>query len=431
MARLMKDSGIEWIGAIPEGWDVRKVKHGFFRKKEEAHQENPLVLSLARAGVRVRDMSKNEGQIAESYYNYNPVMPGDLLLNPMDLYSGANCSISKVSGVISPAYINLGAFEGYNPEYYDYYFKTQYWAMAMFAHGKGVSFDNRWTLSPEDLRNYYIPYPSSGEQARIANFINQKCSEIDSVIAETEKTIEEYKTLKQSIITEAVTKGIRDDRPMKNSGIKWIGEIPEEWRISRVGLHYDIVLGKMLCSNPLSEDYSLENYYCAADVHFDGISHSDLKQMWFSPAEKELYRVYEKDLLVVEGGAGAGGAAIINEFRENVYIQNSIMISRNRFFHDNRYLKYLLESLVKAGYIDFICNKATIPHFTKEKLGTVPLPIMDYMEQKEISDFLDKKTKDIDSIIEEKQKLLFELESYKKSLIYEYVTGKKEVPNVY
>ena len=108
----MKDSGIEWMGMIPSDWKAQRVKHGFVRKKEEAHQDNPVVLSLARAGVRERDISNNEGQIAESYYNYNPVVIDDLLINPMDLYSGANCSISKVEGVISPAYINLRYKEG-------------------------------------------------------------------------------------------------------------------------------------------------------------------------------------------------------------------------------------------------------------------------------------------------------------------------------
>lgn len=144
--REMKDSKVKWLGEIPLEWKVERVKHGFVRKKTEAHQDNPIVLSLARTGVRERDISNNEGQIAESYYNYNPVDVDDLLINPMDLYSGANCSISKISGVISPAYVNLRYREGYNPQYYDYYFKLQYWLMAFFAHGKGVSYENRWTL---------------------------------------------------------------------------------------------------------------------------------------------------------------------------------------------------------------------------------------------------------------------------------------------
>ena len=115
MPRKMKESGVKWIGEIPESWSVKRVKDGFVRKKSEAHQENPVILSLARSGVRVRDMSKNEGQIADSYYNYNPVEPGDFLINPMDLYSGANCSISRVAGVISPAYINLRYKDGFDP----------------------------------------------------------------------------------------------------------------------------------------------------------------------------------------------------------------------------------------------------------------------------------------------------------------------------
>ena len=182
MSREMKDSGGEWIGEIPQHWEVRRVKDGFIRKKSEAHQENPIVLSLARPGVKVRDLSKNEGQIAESYYNYNPVEPGDLLLNPMDLYSGANCSISNVEGVISPAYINLRAKTGYNSQFYDYYFKTQYWTMAMFAHGKGVSFNNRWTLGAEDLLNYKVPVPSKSEQDLIVEFLNLKCAVIDNIV---------------------------------------------------------------------------------------------------------------------------------------------------------------------------------------------------------------------------------------------------------
>ena len=166
----MKNSGVEWIGEIPDEWEVSKVKHSFIRKNEKAMQENPTILSLARSGVKERDISNNEGQLAESYYNYNPVEIDDLLINPMDLYSGANCSISKVKGVISPAYINLKAKKGISPVFYDYYFKVQYWLMAFFAHGNGVSFENRWTLNNETLQNYPIVAPSFEPQQRITSY---------------------------------------------------------------------------------------------------------------------------------------------------------------------------------------------------------------------------------------------------------------------
>ena len=154
--REMKDSGLDWIGIIPKDWSMKRVKHIFIRKNAKAMQENPVVLSLARAGIRECDISNNEGQIAESYFNYNLVEIDDLLLNPMDLYSGANCSISKVKGVISPAYINLRGINDVNPVFYDYYFKVQYWVMAFFSYGKGVSFDNRWTLNADTLMNYPV-----------------------------------------------------------------------------------------------------------------------------------------------------------------------------------------------------------------------------------------------------------------------------------
>lgn len=183
----MKNSGIEWIGEIPENWGTVKVKQAFVRKNEKAQQENPVVLSLARSGVKVRDVSTNEGQVAESYYNYNPVSVGDLLLNPMDLYSGANCSISEVEGVISPAYVNLKNRNGYYSKFYDYYFKVQYWMMVLFAHGKGVSFDNRWTLNNETLMNFPVVSPDYDTQRRIAGFLDDKCGKIDRYIEKQQR----------------------------------------------------------------------------------------------------------------------------------------------------------------------------------------------------------------------------------------------------
>lgn len=225
----MKDSGISWMGDIPFTWEVKRVKHGFYRKKSEAHQDNPVVLSLARSGVRERDISNNEGQIAESYYNYNPVGIDDLLINPMDLYSGANCSISKIQGVISQAYINLRYREGYNPRYYDYYFKIQYWMMAFFAHGKGVSYENRWTLNADTLMNYPIIVPPYLEQCKIADYLDSKCTLIDSVILKQESVLKKLKDYRLAFISEAVTRGLNPNAPMKDSGVRFVESMPYHW----------------------------------------------------------------------------------------------------------------------------------------------------------------------------------------------------------
>ncbi len=214
---------------------------------------------------------------------------------------------------------------------------------------------------------------------------------------------------------------------MKDSGIEWAPSIPYDVSISRIGLHFNIILGKMLCLTPLDETYTLESYYCAADVHFEGISKGEKKRMWFNPTEKQQYLVNNGDLLVVEGGAGAGGCAIVRENDKQMFIQNSIMIVRPKEQSSTRYLRYLMECFVKQGYIDVVCNKATIPHFTKDKLSTMPYIVFSVDEQKEIADYLDVKCAEIDNLISKKEQYITEIENYKKSLIYEYVTGKKEV----
>lgn len=428
--REMKGTGVAWLPEIPVSWNVGFVKQYFDIIKNPSREGEPeRVLKLARSGIVEKDVTANEGQMAASYEGYNQVEVGDLLLNPMDLYSGANCNVSELKGVISPAYSNLRAKKTGTvvPKFYDYYFKSQYWLMAMFAHGKGVSFDNRWTLNNDSLRGYEIPVIPYVLQQRIVERIQADEKKVDALIANVQFQIEKLKAYKQSLITEVVTKGLDPTVPMKDSGVEWIGEIPEHWSVSRVGRHATIILGKMLCSSQLTPEHTLEHYYCAANVHFEGIDRSVDKSMWFNNEEKKQYLVQSGDLLVVEGGAGAGGCAIVQSADEPIYIQNSIMILRQPTNFDVRYFRYLLESYVKRGYVDLVCNKATIPHFTKDKLSAVPYPIIPFHEQKLMADYLDDKCRQITQLIAIKQAKIDKLNEYKKSIIYEYVTGKKEV----
>ena len=229
--REMKDSGFRWLNQIPCDWKVLKIKDGFKRKKAKAFQEEPVVLSLARNGVKIRDITTNEGQLAASYYEYNPVDIDDMLLNPMDLQSGANCSISKVKGVISPAYVNLRYKKGFVPAFYDYYFKYQYWSYAFFTYGKGVSFDNRWTLNEDTLMNLPLLVPSLQEQQKIADYLDHKCGEIDSVMADLQEQIDKLEQYKRSVISETVIKGLKPKGPMKNTDIPWASRIPASWSV--------------------------------------------------------------------------------------------------------------------------------------------------------------------------------------------------------
>ena len=398
----VKYSGVAWIGNIPESWRISKVKDAFVRKNQKAHQENPVVLSLARSGVRVRDISTNEGQVAESYYDYNPVEIDDLLINPMDLYSGANCSISKVSGVISPAYVNLRYKKNVCPRFYDYYFKTQYWAMAFFAHGKGISFDNRWTLGIDTLLNYPIPSPSYVEQKAIADFLDKKCGEVDELVALQEKIIEELKSYKQSVITEAVCKGLNPNVPMKDSGIDWVGKMPTHWEVCQLKRYSKVNNGKEVINE--SNDSSTIPVYGSGGV--------------FKYTETALYQ----GEVVMFGRKGTLGKPI--------YANTKLWVVDTMYFltFDKKHLlpRYVYYQLTTFDWQPYITQTA-LPSIVASDIVACNFPKPIISEQQEIADYLDKKCSEIDQLISIKQQKIVELNDYKKSLIYEYTTGKKEV----
>ena len=420
--REMKDSGIEWIGAIPQDWQLSKIGSLYTQRNEKVSDKDYQPLSVTMQGILPQLATAAKTDDGD---NRKLVRVGDFAINSRSDRRGS-CGISPLDGSVSLINIILTPRTAMHPGYYNWLFHTTLFADEFYKWGHGIVAD-LWTTRWQEMKSITVPVPEYAEQERIAAFLDAECAEIDAVLEKTRASIEEYKKLKQAVITQAVTKGIHGDRPMKDSGIEWIGDIPAGVPISRVGLHFDIVLGKMLCSAPVDDNYTLESYYCAADVHFEGLSNGEKKKMWFSPDEKEQYCVKSGDLLVVEGGAGAGGCAIAVSTDVPIYIQNSIMIVRSKGISNIRYLRYLLECLVKKGYIDVVCNKATIPHFTKDKLANVPFIVFSQSEQEEIAEYLNEKCAGIDALIVKKQQYLTEIENYKKSLIYEYVTGKKEV----
>ena len=418
----MKNGGIEWIGEIPKEWHVGKVKQVFLKQNSKAMQDNPIILSLARSGIKVRDISNNEGQLAGNYYNYNPVKEGDFLLNPMDLYSGANCNVSKFEGVISPAYVNLRAKNSNVSYYYNYYFKTQYWAMALFAHGKGVSFENRWTLNNETIMNYFIPVPSQEEQQKIADYLDEKVFLLDSIITKTTLSIEEYKKYKQSLITETVTKGLNPNVEMKDSEIKWIGEIPNEWDITRVRYCCKLKNGTTPSTSETKYFNGNINWFTPSDFKSNFLLEKPIKTLSELTITEGIVTLYPKEsiLLICIGGTVGKIGYIDKNGYSNQQITALIPI--------DIYYKYLLYYLVSiTEYIKCNALYTTLPIINISYLNDIPILTPSKTEQKQISQYLDQKCTKIDNIITQKQKLLAELESYKKSLIYECVTGKREV----
>ena len=426
----MKDSGIEWIGEMPEGWEISPLFSIFKERKQKNYNlKETNILSLSYGKIIRRNTETNMGLLPESFETYNIVDKSNIILRLTDLQNdktSLRTGLVIERGIITSAYI---ALESINTEnvFFHYLLHCYDELKVFYVMGNGV----RQNLKFAELSRLPLLVPPLAEQQRIADYLDAKCAYIDQSLELTRQSMEKLRAYKLSCITEAVTKGLDPDVPLKDSGVPWIGQIPQHCRCVAVNKLFYLILGKMLSDKPKNHDDSLEEYICALNVHFDGIDYDSLKKMWFSKNEKFTYKVMNNDLLVVEGGAGAGGSYIATNIQnKNIYIQNSIIIAREKESISNtRFLYYTLFSLVKRNYIDFICNKATIPHFTKEKLGRTVLVLFPLPEQERIAAYLDQKCARIDALLEEKQALLDKLAEYKKSLIFEYVTGKREVPS--
>ena len=214
----------------------------------------------------------------------------------------------------------------------------------------------------------------------------------------------------------------------KESGVEWLGEVPKHWEVSLLKRRYQVTLGKMLKSNQTSPNETEEFYLRAANIHWRGVDTTDVKRMWFTPEEKNKLKLCKGDLLVSEGG-DVGRSALWNDEIGGCYIQNSINRIRARENADTRFLFYWMYFIKQADYIDMICNKATIAHFTVEKVEATPCVYPPLEEQNQIAAFLDKETTKTDTFIDKQEQLITLLQEKRQAIISHAVTRGLD-PNV-
>lgn len=418
--REMKDSGIEWIGQIPTNWNVVPHKRVMHKVKEICEQYNGEdIISLTMNGVIKRDLTAG-GKMPTSFDGYQYVKPNDLLLCLFDIDVTPRCvGVVKDYGVTSPAYSRFVMHDGYYNAYYDYLLRAID-DDKVFVH---LSKNLRSSLTESDFGAIKTCVPSLAEQERIAAFLDAECAEIDAVLEKTRASIEEYKKLKQAVITQAVTKGIRGDRPMKDSGIEWIGEIPAEWNKDKV-IRVFSVIGSG--TTPKSSDENLFGgntpWIQSGDINGENLF---VTKNCVSNSAIESYsalRVYQAPYLVVAMyGASVGNLSL--SMIDACVNQACCVLKKPTI---NLKFSFYIFKAVK----DYLTRKAVgggQPNISQETIKQLWLPIPSADEQIEISNYLDEKCRSVDALIAKKQQYLTEIENYKKSLIYEYVTGKKEV----
>lgn len=415
--REMKDSGIEWIGNIPKEWSVCRVKNFYYIHKDIVGEKSNAYdrLALTLNGVVKRSKDDSIGLQPEAFNGYQILRSNELVFKLIDL---ANISTSRVGlspyeGIVSPAYIILSPKTDFCQKFAEYYFLSM-WQREVFNHlgDDGV----RSSLNASDLLNTPFIYPPITEQKKIVDYLNDKCTEIDAVLEKTRASIKEYKKLKQAVITQAVTKGIRGDRPMKDSGIEWIGEIPKEW-IVRKGKWF-----LKLLDRPVVETDGVITCFRDGEVTL----RSNRREEGFTFSLQEVgYQGIEKGDLVVHGMDGFAGAIGISDSRGKGTPVLNVLDS----LECKKYVMYYLRSMAYNGVFISLSTGIRVRSCDTNwnKLRNLLYPLPSLQEQVEIASYLDAKCAEIDNLISKKEQYINEIENYKKSLIYEYVTGKKEV----
>ena len=405
--REMKDSGVEWIGEIPKNWKICRLK-------DYAHICNG------------RDYS----EVLDENGDYPVIGSGGQFAKACEpLYQKESVLLGRKGTIDKPLFVDYPFWtvdtmyyteikENVSAKYF-YYLCTQI-EFDFYQYGSAVP-----SMTQRDLYNVNFPYPTLDEQRRIANYLDRKCSQIDTIIARQQEVIEKLKAYKLSVITEAVTKGLNPDVPMKDSGVEWIGEIPEHWDFRRIKNCCLIVDCKNRTPDPDPDgEYIVVRTTCIRDGSFsyEGSYHTNAENFkeWTAkgqPQHGDIFFTRE---------APMGEACLVPD-ADNLCMGQRVMFFRPLDGSDPRYILYSIYGPLAREYIDSKNKGSTVGHLKLGQVASLPLFYCPPREQSEIANYLDKRCGAIDKVVEKKAEIISRITDYKKSLIYEVVTGKKEV----
>lgn len=428
MATKYKDSGIPWIGMIPSDWGVEQLSGLFIEhKNKNSNLSETNLLSLSYGKIIRKDINTKEGLLPQSFDGYNVIEKGDIVFRLTDLQNdkrSLRTGLCTERGIITSAYVTLRKRQDLDSAFFHYLFHSYDICKVFYGLGDGV----RQGMNYSDLRKLAVLYPPLATQQRIADFLDRKCAEIDELAALQETMIAELKRYKQSVITEAVTKGLDPNVPMKDSGVEWIGEIPEGWEVKKV--------------KNITTEISKGNGITKEEVFADGdtpcVRYGEIYSKYdnsfvncFSKTKKDvlstLHYFGKGDILC------AGTGELVEEIGKSiVYLgENQCLAGGDiivlRHCQNPLFLNFALNS--KYAQAQKSCSKAKLKvvHISAFDIGNILIVFPPLTEQRAIADYLDEKCSEIDELIAIKQQKIEALKEYKKSVIFEYVTGKKEV----
>ena len=423
--RAMKDSGIAWIKQIPAGWTTTRGKNILQLMKRPPEADDEVITCFRDGEVTLRRNRREEGfTFSDKEIGYQGIKKGDLVIHGMDGFAGA-IGISDSDGKGSPVLVVCTTKE--NARYLVYYLRTLAMQDVFLALATGIrerSCDLRWNK----IANLLFPVPELNEQCNIADYLDRKCRQIDAIIARQQEVIEKLKAYKLSVITEAVTKGLNPHAPMKDSGVEWIGEIPEQWENRKM----ISILSMRVVDGPHEspELYDEGIPYISATAVENGKINFDLMRGYISEEYCNIcdlrYKPQLHDILVIKLGASTGQVAIVETTdRFNIWVPLAAVRCNEKA--DPYFVYYAFQSDYFLKQMEMSWTYGTQQTLGVKSIERLRIMLPTLEEQKEIVCYLKSKCDSIDAAVKNKEILIDKLADYKKSLIYEVVTGKKEV----
>ncbi|MBQ9201941.1 MAG: restriction endonuclease subunit S [Bacteroidales bacterium] len=425
MVREYKDSGITWIGSIPKEWKTERIKALFSERNERDCQGKTLLSVSQYFGIRPKsETDLADSHIAESYDDYKEVRKGDFVMNIMLAWNGSY-AVSDYDGIVSPAYCVFKFRKDCCKKYFHYLLRTDGYPSAFKTMSRGV-IDSRLRLYPEQFYTFPVIIPSVDEQQRIADYLDKKCAEIDGLIELQEQMIAQLTDYKQSVITEAVTKGLNQNVEFVPSGIEWIGDVPKGWKVCRIKDIFRLRTGTTPKDFETGLDSSeLVNWFTPSDVaEMNCELNCSERHLSKAVIEKEGIELSPAGSLIFVGiGASAGkiGYATVQGYSNQ---QITTLIPKPSKCTGKYSYYYMIADRKRIRDNAFF---TTLPIINNSYLSGIKTLLPSLEEQTSIASFLDKKCNEIDELITAKQKRIETLKEYKKSVIFEAVTGKIEI----
>lgn len=418
------------LGPIPEHWELRQWQYLLQENVttntdcKETHQ-----LQFKYGDIVSKANQEVDADTLKIISKYTKVQPNDIMINGLNLnydFISQRIGMVRTNGIITSAYISLRPTEEANPSYYNYLLKAMD-AQKMF-HGMGTGV--RLTLSYKELKNKYLPFPPLDEQEAMVAYLDEQTGKIDAAIEREQKMIDLLNERKQIIIQQAVTKGLNPNAPLKDSGIEWIGAIPEGWKIMRLKRLVDFA-GRIGFRGYGTEDLTDEENgaitLSPSNMQNGKMTYQKCAYLkWNKYYESPEIMVHDGDILFVKTGSTYGKAAIVKALPKEATINPQLLILKN-IKGDNRFIAHVLSTPFIKNQVERIVIGGTIPTISQEKIGNLRLIVPDKGEQTKIVEYIEDKTKPIDDAINAKYKLISMLRERKQIIVNEVVTGKIKV----